>query len=124
MSTAIREYIVSRDNFEWNKNEFCRKFKSTKNTSEFIDKFQSLISFDRVHQVVVLNEEESVQPQETLNEDRASSQSIGGQAIDSVADDDIPPPAKNQKKVETIQMGNIVDSKKVGKLLPILSHYC
>ena len=107
--------IVSRDNFEWNKNDFSREFKSTKNATDFVEKFQALTSFDRVYQVVFIKEQESVQSQEALDEDRACDQSaLDGQEVEKI-NEERPPPTKKQKMTDTIQMGNIVDSKKVGK---------
>ena len=59
--------IVSRDNFEWNKNDFSRQFKSTTDAAEFVQRFQELTVFDRVQQVVfvkmVMSEGLNTQPQ-------------------------------------------------------------
>lgn len=113
--------IVSRDNFEWNKNDFSREFKSTSSASEFIERFQTLTTFDRVHQVVLVNEPESFQS-ESLLEDNTSEepeQSVEVHTGEKRSNDqpEQPTPVKKKKKTDAFEVGNAVESKKVGKLL-------
>ena len=116
--------IVSRETFEWNKTDFSREFKSTSNASQFIEKFQALTTFDRVQQVVLINEvnqDDSLQSQGTVSDEDAISQNqerseinVGEKRVNDT--DQLPPAKKQKKKNDSMQMGNIVDSKKVGKV--------
>ena len=110
--------IVCRDNLEWNKNDFSREFKSTTNASEFIEKFQALTTFDRVHQVVLTREDEEPDSFQS-QEDSASIISLHDRSVHvgekRSNDPEQPTPAKKKKKTDTFQMGNAVESKKVGK---------
>lgn len=62
-----------------------------------------------------IKEQESVQSEGTLDEDHAFNPNSLHEDAEKGDDEELPPPAKKQKKTDTIQMGNIVDSKKVGK---------
>ena len=42
--------ILSRANFEWNKNEFCLLFRHTRNAEEFIAVWQDNTTFNKVTQ--------------------------------------------------------------------------
>jgi hypothetical protein len=122
--------IVCRDTFEWNKSDFSREFKSTTDATQFIEKFQALTTFDRVHQVVLVNEANEDNPHETLSNEDAISQNQGRSEA-SVGekrsnDTEQLPPAKKLKKKnnDIMQMGNIVDSKKVGKVIYVRGASC
>ena len=41
---------MSRENFEWNKNDFCQQFRNTGDATAFIAKWKALTSFDVVTQ--------------------------------------------------------------------------
>ena len=123
-----RKGIVSRENFEWNKNDFCKEFKSTKNAVEFVEKFQSLTTFDRVQQIVLQNLPDPP-PENPGNSQLEVSVPENGDPSttrDNPQDDettpegdhivDEPPSAKKQKTTDLAQMGADVASKKVGKL--------
>ena len=106
----------------WNKNDFSREFKSTTNASQFIEKFQTLITFYRVQQVVLLNDANQDTSLQSLSDEDAISQNQG-RSEDSVGEKrmhdngQLPIPPAKKKKNDIIQMGNIVDSKKVGKVI-------
>ena len=98
---------MSRSNFEWNRNDFCRHFKATKNASEFVEKWQELTTFDRVYQVVltkVFAQDDSSHPQDTSSsvdpapeQDHTSfANNNGGEKRGNDACEQ-PPPAKKPK---------------------------
>lgn len=119
--------IVSRNNFEWNKNDFSRNFKTTTNASEFVTRFQAVTTFNRVHQVVfaklVTDQRESLLSQETLSDmnpdshDEAGPVSEFGNHAGKRPSDEAepPPPVKKSKKGDLLQMSNDVELKKVGE---------
>lgn len=91
-----------------------------------MEKFQTLTTFDRVSQVVLIidgnreGEGESNQSQIAPSEGGHSSheQDVCDDPVHEMESPEIPlpPPAKKQKKKDTFQIGNIVESKKVGKV--------
>ncbi len=108
--------IVNRENFEWNKNNFCREFKSVANASEFVEKFQELTVFDRVNQVVLVKavDSEEVCPSpdmftEAQNPNESETEAVSLERLET------PPPAKKPKKTDVFKVGDAVESKKVGK---------
>ena len=42
--------VLSRNNFEWNKNDFCQLFRHTKNAQEFIDVWHEHTTFNKITQ--------------------------------------------------------------------------
>lgn len=120
--------IVNRNNFEWNKNSFSREFKSTTNASEFVDKFRTLTTFDRVCQVALVSQGEHQSPNTILDGDHTSHEqntSDDGDEDRIVDDSEDPPPAKKAKKADAPlnMMGNAVNSKKVGGFVMLMSLY-
>ena len=113
--------IVSRNNLEWNKNNFSREFKSTTDAAEFIKKFQALTVFDRVQQVVLtkpVDEQESVQSQRMpANENPNEHETPQDEPEISV--EDHPPPAKKQKKTDTFALSNPTTSNDVISYLQV-----
>lgn len=127
-----RKGIINRENFEWNKNDFCKEFKSTKNAVEFVEKFQSLTTFDRVQQIVFQNllrnphqedpgnsqaVAENVDPSTTSTGDDPREEETTIPTDDKM---DQPPPAKKQKNTDPTDQKGVsedVASKKVGKYL-------
>ena len=104
--------IVSRDTFEWNKNDFSRLFKCTSDATEFVEKFQALTFFDRVQQIVT----KAVGDRENLHSETSpASENQQQENEPEIPAEDNPPPAKKQKKTHIFEMGKAVDAKKVGK---------
>ena len=105
--------IVSRDTFEWNKNDFSRLFKCTSDATEFVEKFQALTFFDTVQQIVLTK---AVGDREILHSQTLpANENQREENEPETSAEDNPPPAKKQKKTHTFEMGKAVDAKKVGK---------
>ncbi len=119
--------IVSRDNFEWNKSEFSKKFRHTTNAIQFVKKFQELTIFDRVHSIALTadgNVSEAYQTSRDQDEHFSSGANDSLEGTEARAakrpspteEDTQHPPTKKPKKTDTCQIANNVESKKVGKL--------
>ena len=66
--------VLSRDNSEWNCNEFCQLFRHTRNAEEFITVREQNTTFNKVTQ--------SAKPFSTESElDRSISQSYDGESV-------------------------------------------
>ena len=84
----------------------CKELKSTKNAVEFVEKFQSLTTFDRVQQIILRNLRDpdpenpgnsQLEPSVTENVD-PSTAGDDTQEDETTPEMDQPPPAKKTEK--------------------------
>ena len=110
--------IVNRENFDSTRNDFCKEFRSCSNAIDFIDKFQSLTTFDRVQQIALQkldkapNDNSQLSPPINAPPDSGTSPEDPHQGRDQ---EDPTPPAKRVKKSDVETMGDAVATKKVGE---------
>ena len=100
--------IVSRDNFEWNKSEFSKKFRHTTNAIQFVKKFQS--------EAYQTSRDQDEHFSSGANDSLEGTEARAAKRPSPTEEDTQHPPTKKPKKTDTCQIANNVESKKVGKL--------
>ena len=125
---------MSRKNFEWNKNDFCQRFRNTGNATVFIAKWKALTSFDVVTQstypiypnndgsdahVSDSSDSESVEipiasdiPNDSLVDESSPTTSESTSCKRSTVISPFPPPKKS--KVSVCPIDESIEPKKIG----------